>query len=135
MFKFFSKRYLEWVVIFILGVFLVMYFNFLVSSKEKKEQEQKISEEKNFLIEKKESQKKKADDTKKIFQNKDIKAQSFLVLDLDNSKEIFSKNKNKKFGIASLTKIAAADVFIESNTKKNIEVLQKNLLNEGTENI
>lgn len=75
---------------------------------------------------------------KEAFGSLDIKAKSFLIYDLEKKEEIFSLNKNKKFGIASLTKIASTDIFLESlkkSSEKKVKVILKNLEEEGSNGI
>jgi D-alanyl-D-alanine carboxypeptidase len=86
------------------------------------------------------------------FGSLDIKAKSFLIYDLEKNEEIFSLNKNKKLGIASLTKIASADIFLESlknsseylseipeqqskGQAQKVQVVLKNLNEEGNNGI
>jgi D-alanyl-D-alanine carboxypeptidase len=99
---------------------------------EKQKHEQEVLKEK----EKEKKQKEDSEEKKDIFGNLRLTAKSFLIFDLENNKEIFSKNKNKKTGIASLTKIATVDVFLKNLDQKNkVQIVLENLKEEGDNGI
>jgi|GEM_PF-879826 len=55
-----------------------------------------------------------------VFQNINVTADAFLVFDITNNKEIFSKNANIQKPIASLTKIVSANVILETVPKETV---------------
>jgi D-alanyl-D-alanine carboxypeptidase len=143
------ESYFEWkkVIIYafcilfgvIVSVNILLTLEFQKTSKERiiKQSLKSNQEYKNIL-----ETKRKAD-VEEIFTKLEIEGESFYIFNIDTEKEIYSQNKDKKFGIASLTKIMTSDVFLE-NAKKTLRektagpeertqvtILKKNLAQEN----
>ncbi len=139
-----KKRWIIYFIFIFLGFLITITILLLMSNfsmLEKKEVIQKI--EKSYLS--------KAKAQEKVILQKinisdnlksTVDGESFLAIDLESGKKIFSKNEKKIFGIASLTKIATAYTYLENlNTKDNLNnndevvILKKNLRKLGNDGL
>lgn len=125
-----KKKIIIYSLFIILGVFLTTAVFFAIQYSQI-QKENKIREEvKNDYLTKSKIQEAKIQAKKEIFDNLETNAGAVLAIDMETGKEIFSENKDKRFGIASLTKIATSDVYLESEKDvetSNVTVLKKNL--------
>jgi len=132
-----KKKIIVYALFILLGVFLAASVFFGIEIfKSYKENKVRQAVQKEFL-QKQKLQKEKTLKKKEISDSFKTQAEAFYVTDLETNKEIFSKNKNKKLGIASLTKIATSAIIIDQlknsldEEKTNIFILKKNLAKEG----
>jgi D-alanyl-D-alanine carboxypeptidase (penicillin-binding protein 5/6) len=137
MLEFFKKKKIFFFHVFFVFLSLFLAWTFFellkIENTNRINLQQKIGAE-NFLKNKKvkevlriERENKK----KEIFKDISLEAKSFLIFDLEKNEEVFSRNKDKKLGIASLTKIATSEIFLESSGNENVKVSFKNLEQEG----
>ena len=128
-----KKRIYVYLLFILLGV-LLTFLSFLAyryNEKNKIELEnQKIKRE--FELKNKKI-KERTELKKNIFSTLDLKAEGVYLLDLSRGEKLFSKNENRKLGVASLTKIASADIVLEdSEYKENgITISRSDLKNIG----
>jgi D-alanyl-D-alanine carboxypeptidase len=131
-----EKRIIVYIMFIVLGIFISTLI-FLITQYVHKVNTEKKMRKQAEVSEKMSKQKKKIDKVKSdIFSNLNLGAQAVYIKDLTGEEVIFSKNENKKLGIASLTKIASADVAIETTPRDNIlKVNRLNLLEIGDDGL
>lgn len=130
---------INYLIFIILGFVLSVVFFKLVeldnANKEKLEKKIRLEEALKKQRTDIEDRQKELEFKDNIFKELEIEALSFFIFDLNSEEEIFSKNKNKKTGIASLTKVATSDIFLENYKDDTLEILFKNLQEEGNNQI
>ena len=143
--RFFQKKriFIYYALFFLFGCIFSGSFVYLFHVKEnqKRELAEKLSIDNSLKNKKevKEKEQKEKDYKNSFFNQLDLEAKSFLIFDLEKDIEIFSHNKNVKTGIASLTKIATADIFLEEINKKEqkekVKISYTHLTQEGNNGI
>ncbi len=135
------QRSVIYILFIILGIaisflifLLVGYYQNLELAEYKKREEQKQAILAELKIKNEQAKLAREEERKKLENELDLKAGAFMVYNLDKDKEIFSKNKNKKFGIASLTKIASTIVALENYPQNKIFTINQLNLNELEDN-
>ncbi len=131
-----TKKILFYLLLFFLGATIAsISIYILIKNKEQKLSQQHLQEiqrKKSILLKKKMKQAKIKTLKRKILQSKQIKADSFIVKNLDTNEVIFSKNSDRMFALASLTKIATATVFLNNYKNPiNIKISPLHLLSYG----
>ena len=122
-----KKRIIVYAIFILLGVFLSALVFLMVQAFYQAEAEkvfqQRVAESEKYY--KKEAEKRKI--REENFLNLEIEAEGVYVKDLTDNQILFLKNENKKFGIASLTKIATADVALDNLGEKQVVLNRTNL--------
>ncbi len=132
-----KKRIVVYGAFVLLGVFLtVITFTLWGYNQELKAREMAEAQKKAL-----------AEKEKKILERKGVKEEAFsdlqleakgaYLFDVDGKEELFAKNKDKKLGIASLTKIASADVALEdvNNVDRKFVISRADLKVEGNDGL